>query len=514
MALPYENLLKVSKPRPPVRSLLLAGLLLLIALPGPTPAAGRLALVHAALPPQTSPSLVTSLGLTVLAEVSPHGGPVDLILLINPAQRRALRQAGIALRVLDTDPLQGEYWLVHLSHMGSAGDLESTTEVLWAREPVALVRASGVEIDRLAAAGLQVQGLHPHLLAAGQSGPTPAAPAAFSPSADIQVMMAQVDQASLQATIEALSGESQTIIRGQPYTLRTRYSRTDIPITRATQYGRERLEGLGLLVDYDYYQLPGSGERRSVIANQPGVLAPQRVYMLIAHLDDTSQDPYNLAPGADDNASGSAGLLAAAEILSQYAFGCTMRYALFTGEEQGQYGSTSYAASVAQSGDRIEGVLNLDMIGYNGDMLPEVELHVRKGNAGDRAIADLFKDVVSAYGLTLAPRTVADGLSFSDHAPFWSLGIPGVLAVEDWDSDRTPAYHTTADRLSTLDLAFTTEIVRGAVGTMAHLGCGLQRHRSYLPFARRDHAGQALPSPSPAPTSTSAVTPAPTQSGG
>mgnify|MGYP001133368976 CR=1 FL=1 len=51
-----------------------------------------------------------------------------------------------------------------------------------------------------------------------------------------------------------------------------------------------------------------------MIAEQPGLAQSERVFLITAHLDSTSNDPYNLAPGADDNASGSVGVLVPASL--------------------------------------------------------------------------------------------------------------------------------------------------------------------------------------------------------
>ena len=76
-----------------------------------------------------------------------------------------------------------------------------------------------------------------------------------------------------------------------------------------------------------------------------------------------------------------------------------------------------------------------------------IELHTRNSNQTDLAIAGLFRDAVTAYQLNLVPTILNDGLSFSDHYPFWQYGFPGILAIEDW-SHHTPYYHTTNDRLA------------------------------------------------------------------
>ena len=72
------------------------------------------------------------------------------------------------------------------------------------------------------------------------------------------------------------------------------------------------------------------------------------IFLIGAHLDDMPVGP--TAPGADDNASGSAAVLVAADILSQYQWGCTLRFAFWTGEEQGLLGSAAYAQRSHDSG--------------------------------------------------------------------------------------------------------------------------------------------------------------------
>jgi hypothetical protein len=301
----------------------------------------------------------------------------------------------------------------------------------------------------------------------------PASPDALTPDPLVQGMIDQVSSAALYGYVSGLSGETPVIVGGEPYTITTRYSKSVIPIEKATQYAYEHFQSLGLTTSYFEYNLPGTGVRRDVIAEQTGLTQPGRIVLAVAHLDSISDaiNSLTLAPGADDNASGSAGVLAAADILSQYEFGCTLRYALFTGEEQGLYGSQEYADTVYNLGENVAGVLNLDMIAYNTTgTATTMELHTRPGDSGDLLLAGLFSDVIAAYQLDLTPLVVQDAESASDHYSFWQNGYPAILAIEDW-SDHTPYYHKTTDRLQTLDMAYYTRMVKAAVGALAHLGC-------------------------------------------
>ena len=203
-------------------------------------------------------------------------------------------------------------------------------------------------------------------------------------------------------------------------------------------------------------------------AIQEGAAQPDRNFLITAHIDNMPLG--SLAPGADDNASGSVGVLLAAEVLSQYNFDCTLRYVLFTGEEQGLFGSYYYAQAAANAHENFRAVLNLDMIAYDLDTQPILDLHTRINNPSDLAIASIFVDVVEAYNLDLDPHIHQDNIEYSDHASFWDFGYPAILAIED-DDNFTPYYHTINDHLDTLNLDYFTSFVQAAVGTLAHMGC-------------------------------------------
>ena len=81
----------------------------------------------------------------------------------------------------------------------------------------------------------------------------------------------------------------------------------------------------------------------NVVGTIEGLCYPGRQFLLTGHYDDESEDPYNWAPGADDNASGVGGLLAAASILKEYQLTHTVKFVAFSGEEQGLLGSAAYA---------------------------------------------------------------------------------------------------------------------------------------------------------------------------
>ena len=104
----------------------------------------------------------------------------------------------------------------------------------------------------------------------------------------------------------------------------------------------------------------------NVIAIQRGSKYPNRFVIMSGDIDSRISDPNNYtddSPGANDNASGMAGTIEAARILSQYSFENSIIYAGLAGEEQGLYGGKGLAQYAQEQGWEIIGILNNDMIG-------------------------------------------------------------------------------------------------------------------------------------------------------
>ena len=242
---------------------------------------------------------------------------------------------------------------------------------------------------------------------------------------------------------------------------------------------------------------------RNVIAEIEGRVDPERVFMMTAHLDSHTsgtRPPWTSpAPGADDNASGSAAVLLTAAVLSQYDWDCTLRFALWTGEEQGLFGSTAYANRIAPTGENIIGVLNLDMLAWNTPGTPpDIDLHANWRIPGSLDLAWLFQEVVTDYGLHLTPEIIRDGSPNSDHSSFWKHGYPTILAIEDTrprqNSDFNPNYHTVNDLSQNLDYAYFTEFIRAALGAMVHgSNCLAQTDTATLLGVVRASDGLPLP---------------------
>ncbi len=113
-------------------------------------------------------------------------------------------------------------------------------------------------------------------------------------------------------------------------------------------------------------RIPNRTEVVNVVAIQRGRSDPGRVVMMSGDIDSRVSDPLDGvsdSPGANDNASGLAGTIEAARVLSKHKFAGTIMYAGLSGEEQGLFGGKIVAEHALSEGWKIKAVLNNDMIG-------------------------------------------------------------------------------------------------------------------------------------------------------
>ena len=219
----------------------------------------------------------------------------------------------------------------------------------------------------------------------------------------------------------------------------------------------------GLAASYQPFTYSGS-TYYNVVGVHPGTTRPDDIFIVGAHYDSTSSGS-NPAPGADDNGSGSAGVLEAARVLSQYEFEATLIFIGFDREEQGLYGSKAYALQSYNSGDNILGMISLDMITYNPDGANKNKAQIR-GRDGSAALKLSLADAMTLYGGGLT-GVIGGALNVSDHSPFEDYGYDACLLIE---YSANPYYHTSNDSVDTLnyiDYTFATKIVSSTVGFLA-----------------------------------------------
>jgi len=182
----------------------------------------------------------------------------------------------------------------------------------------------------------------------------------------------------------------------------------------------------------------------NVLAIMPGTTTPDEWVIVGGHYD--SRNTVNTStvntPGAEDNATGCAGVLEMARVLSQFAPQRSVLFMCYSGEEQGLFGSAAHAQSLLASGDatRVAFMLNMDMIGYSGDA--DLDVLIESTALGQPAFAR-FGALASIYAPSLRIVTSLSPCC-SDHIPYLNVGIPAVLTIaNDWNS--YIYYHTAND---------------------------------------------------------------------
>lgn len=253
----------------------------------------------------------------------------------------------------------------------------------------------------------------------------------------------------------------------------------------------DRLTSLGFTVERQNY---GTGV--NVIGTLPGQTDTQLI--ISAHYDAVPN-----CEGADDNASGVAGALEAARVLSAAQYERTLVVACWDEEERGLIGSSEYASRARAQQVDIAAMYSLEMIGYSSDepntqLLPvgfaalfpaqvaEVQANEFRGDfialvANERSFVmnKAFERYADGLGLPWIELTLKNIVLFSpatadlrrsDHAPFWEQSYPGIM-LTDSANFRNFHYHCTEgpDTTDRLDSDFAVKVIKSVVGATAEL---------------------------------------------
>lgn len=258
----------------------------------------------------------------------------------------------------------------------------------------------------------------------------------------------------------------------------------------SAEYIAQQFRSYGLEVEFDPFDhrrrstlgaLVGEYVMRNVVATLPGKGPNKnRIYLMTGHYDSISSKTPGwdggwrrmAAPGASDNASGIAEMLETARILSQQDFDFTIRFIAFSGEELFLFGSKHYAQLVRERGDDIAGVLNFDLLGHDPD--GNLDIHVL-GDEQSQWLVNAFGAAAERYRLPIDLRLKNDpSFIFSDHSPFWDIGIPAVMVAEesslDAPDESTEYIHSQEDDLTKISIPLLGELaIKLAVATLAEL---------------------------------------------
>ena len=230
---------------------------------------------------------------------------------------------------------------------------------------------------------------------------------------------------------------------------------------QAGEYIYDEFESYGLEARYDDWSYSGySGN--NIEGTLKGINeTSDEIYIICAHYDTVSS-----SPGADDDGSGTAAVLAAAYIMSQYEFNYTIRFLAVDGEEQGLLGSHEYAEEASNNGDNIVAVLNGDMIGYAANPTQASFIKIYE-NTPSEWITDFTEEVSQTYYDFINLTVVPSGTAYnSDHASFWSFGYDAIMYHE---YQFNPYYHSSQDIIENMDVNYSTRVSKLMIATLGEL---------------------------------------------
>lgn len=283
---------------------------------------------------------------------------------------------------------------------------------------------------------------------------------------------------ALKMTVAVLAGEIGP---------RDLYNNNKAKLRRAEAYVSARLKAAGCAVENQEYYASGV-KVKNIICSKTGSSAPGEIVIIGAHYDTFNN------PGADDNASGVAGLLELAEYAKGRSYPRTVRFIAFTNEEPPFFqndgmGSKVYADAAALRKDDIKAALVLEMIGYFSEerfsqkyppligpfLPPRGNFLAQVSNFSSRGLASradkVFRGASKLPLRTVSLPSFVYGVDNSDHRSFWAHGWPAVMFT-DTSFYRTPHYHKPTDLPGTLNYEYMAAALDGLKAVMDDLAGG------------------------------------------
>ncbi len=221
----------------------------------------------------------------------------------------------------------------------------------------------------------------------------------------------------------------------------------------------------------------------NVVAEKGGISSQDEVILLGAHYDTVL-----CSPGADDNGSGVAVLLEVARALQSVPLGATVKFVAFGLEEYGYAGSAHYAEKARRGGEKIIGMISLEMVGFTGPRQKYPPYVISKefpssgnfigiiGNEGSEVLMGRVRQSFATHIPQLPTEFLLvpgrgeglEGVRLSDHSSFWDQGYPAVM-VTDTAFLRNPNYHLPTDTMETLDFEFMRDVAGGVFYSIVEL---------------------------------------------
>ena len=264
----------------------------------------------------------------------------------------------------------------------------------------------------------------------------------LAPATDLDSLIALVQADSVQSYLNRLQA-----FNGRVAGTDSIYAARDWMGARFRSFGYDSVYN-------DSFSAPvSSGDRPcyNVVAVKPGTARPELQIVIGAHYDAVPG-----SPGADDNGSGSSGVLELARVLRDVPIDITVIFVTFDAHEWGVYGSAHYAQVAAARHDQILVMFNLDMI---GNRLNSGDAWLLYGP--DARYAQLWADSGGPrVGITGHPTVSTIDV---DHYPFIQRGYNGVFV---WEYAFSPVHHTSQDSTTYINFDYAARMIGATLATV------------------------------------------------
>ncbi len=374
--------------------------------------------------------------------------------------RRGLDEPGLSGRELAPRFADGQWYLVDRGRAAASVDPATFGHVHLTGATTWVVEVPPTRLEAFLGAALSIQYLERATMA-------PADHAAKSeiavPIVDPEQKAAYVDaldQDSFDQLLREITGDVAFWHDGGPHMVSTRYYNT-AGNDEVTEYLADKLAGYGYTVELDAFTASGH-PCRNVVATLVGSETPDEIVVVGGHFDSTSESAGSLAPGAEDNGSGTSLVMELARVSVGQQFERTVQFVLFDAEEIGLRGSQHFVDEAVTEGRTIVAAITADMVAYYDNNYGVI---IEGQTEWEWLMTAMADNVNSLTDISYEKTYHSWG---SDHVPFQQAGIAAFLAIDqDWSD--YPYYHRTTDTFA--NIAATTplglQIGRAAAGTLA-----------------------------------------------
>lgn len=246
-----------------------------------------------------------------------------------------------------------------------------------------------------------------------------------------------------------LTGVVDTVVRGKTVRIKSRNTFTT-DIVLAFEKVHDWFLALGYEVELQPYKYRGK-TLYNIQAIKRGKKTPDKWLIVGAHGDSTAGRTHTaepVAPGANDDCSGTVSLMIMAKLIAELDLEASVMFCIYSGEEQGLWGSSVHADKVAAAKLDVIGQKQYDMVGWTPKGSKRLDIHDDVDRNGSHALVVVSVQNQKRYGINLdivdTHNRAVTGRS--DHASYQAHGMKGVLHSQEFtDTGFDPMYHSTGD---------------------------------------------------------------------